>query len=452
MKTYTSNTLVVKNPLIKEALDLSTGAIQTVWEVVGNDYEKVLQKRLALKTCNETGNPILACPLCLVPLHLVSLSKKRLFYFRHEEENGQCPFHTKGRLNEEQILALKYDGVRESAAHKRMKDIIASSLSCDPDFSNIEIEAVWKGQSRKGYRKPDVRAIWKGSLPIAFEVQLSTTFLRVIAARREFYLREGGLLVWIFNSFDMGNARLTQEDVFYNNNRNAFIANEETLSASRTLGKFSLDCVWSAPSDEGGILTWEECTRRVQFNELTVEQNKQRVFFFDADKERERFNSPLEHRLLRRDFRQYWFSDHKDRTEWLRLRTQFARMRIYLPEYLGDAESLHRLIDSLYSAEIGKPCAGWRFTNIVQLAHHIHEHYKGYLWVFRLMLQAHKQEESIRKYDTTGKWREKVKKYKQSWIEGKADYTPDRQHDALISFLFPEIAAELPKSPIRSGN
>ncbi len=50
---------------------------------------------------------------------------------------------------------------------------------------------------------PELAREWAkfGELRMAFEIQLSTTFIRVIAERREFYLREGGLLVWLFASF-----------------------------------------------------------------------------------------------------------------------------------------------------------------------------------------------------------------------------------------------------------
>ena len=441
------SSLVVADPEIAEALDLETGEIRPVRDVVGEDYEKALQLRMALRQGIAAGTPLLACPLCTVPVHLVSLAQERRFYLRHETEDGRCPARTKGGLSEERILAMKYDGARESAAHKRMKDIIAESLRSDPDFSGVEVERVWKGEEANSRRKPDVRAVWKGTLPVAFEVQLSTTFLRVIAARREFYLREGGLLFWVFNRFEMGDARLTQEDVFYNNNRNAFVASEETLSASKAAGRLVLDCVWSEPSAEGGILTWGQHGRQVSFGELTVERDRQRVFLFDADAARERCEAMLRDWPLRNDFRRYWFSESHEHSEWLRLRSELARKGIRLPEYLFEAENLRPLLDSLYSAEAGKPCAGWDFHNLVVLAHHVHTHYKGHLWAFRLMLLAHNRIAVIKEHDTTGKWAAKAKSYRESWRDGKADFAPDRRHDALVAFLFPEIAADLPKTP-----
>lgn len=70
--------------------------------------------------------------------------------------------------------------------------------------------------------------------PIYFEAQLSTTFLRVMVERRDFYLRNGGTLYWIFRDFMPESRRLLHDDVFYTNNRNIFIVNDEALHASRT--------------------------------------------------------------------------------------------------------------------------------------------------------------------------------------------------------------------------
>ncbi|MDE1547132.1 DUF6035 family protein [Dechloromonas agitata] len=449
MRHHYSRSLVVSNPEITEVRDLSTGEIRTVWDVVGEDYEKALQTRMAMKQSNEASTPLLACPLCSVPVHMVSMSKERRFYLRHETEDGRCPFRTKGGLSEERILAMKYDGARESAAHKRMKDIIAESLRCDPDFSDVEIERVWKGEEANGRRRPDLRAVWKGTLPVAFEVQLSTTFLRVIAARREFYLREGGLLFWVFNRFDMGNARLTQEDVFYNNNRNAFVANEETLLASKTTGKLVLDCIWSEPSISKGVVTWGQYNRQVSFDELTVERDRQRVFLFDADAARQRCMAELRDWPLREDFRVFWagMRNRYDDASWLALRKRFAERGMSLPRYPSDSDGLVSLLDTLYSAKAGRP-VGWGYADLVKVAHHVFDKHKGHLWAFKLMLAAHGRGPKIVAEDTTGKWRaNKVKAYLAAWSQGNPEFAPDRRHDSLVSFLFPEIATDLPKRP-----
>jgi len=98
------------------------------------------------------------------------------------------------------------------------------------------------------WRQPDVSALYHGQR-VAFEVQLSTTFLDVIALRRLFYLKEGGLLFWVFAKFEEFSRRLTMDDVFFNNNQNAFLVSGLTRDASFAAGDFLLDCVWAIPPD-----------------------------------------------------------------------------------------------------------------------------------------------------------------------------------------------------------
>lgn len=444
-----TSSLVVDTPEISEALDLETGEIRPVRDVVGEDYEKALQLRMALRQGIAAGEPLLACPLCTVPVHLVSLAQERRFYLRHETEDDRCPARTKGGLSEKRILAMKYDGARESAAHKRMKEIIAESLRRDPDFSGVEIERAWKGEEANSRRKPDVKAVWKGTLPVAFEVQLSTTFLRVIAERRDFYLRNGGLLFWVFNRFDMGDARLTQEDVFYNNNRNAFVASEETLAASKAAGSLILECVWSEPTFDDGQTLWSQRRRYTGFSELTVERDRQRAFLFDADAAREHCEALTKDWPLRRDFRDFWLTKcgtHDD-TRWLDLRRRLSERGISLPRWPGDGEGLVALLDTLYSAAEGRPI-GWRYADLVKIAHHVFDKHKGHLWLFKLILAAHGRGQQIVAEDTTGKWRSaKVKIYRDAWSRGDSAFAPDRRHDVLVAFLFPEIAADMSKTP-----
>jgi hypothetical protein len=386
--------------------------------------------------------------MCAVPVHLVSMTTERRFYFRHETEDGRCPAKTKGALSGDEILALKYDGARESAAHKRMKKLIAESLRSDSDFSDVEIEPVWKGREKNCRRRPDVRALWKRQLPVAFEVQLSTTFLRVIAERRAFYLREGGLLLWVFKDFNMRDARLTHDDIFYNNNRNAFLASSATLRASRERGRLALDCVWSEPSVEEGQLGWREFRRLATFDELIIDQPGQRVFLFDADAARERLAKEQADGELRRAFRHYWLRtpNHYDEAAWSELRDGFAARGMQLPLHPGASDGFYQLMDTLFTVREGRS-VGWRYDNLVKLAHHVYEQHKGYLWMFKLMLAAHGRGEQIKREDATRKWRAKVAEYREAWASGDAAFDHDGTHEKLVSFLFPEIADKIWTTP-----
>lgn len=447
---YLPESLAVADAAVAAVLHMESGRVLPAHEVIGRDYDKAIQLRMALQEGISAEAPLYCCALCVVPVRLVSQKEKGRFFFRHDLEDGRCPAKTKGHLDERQISALKYDGVRESVAHQQMKCIIAESLRNDPDFSQVEIEPIWKGLEKNSRRRPDVRAVWNGVLPVAFEVQLSTTFLRVIAERRQFYLREGGLLLWVFKAFDASESRLTQDDIFYNNNRNAFVVSDETLASSRANKALMLDCLWIEPVIEMGARSWVEKGQRVEFNELTIERERQRVYFFDAEGAEAKVETGLAMLVnddLRQSFHSFWLSSEHDPETWARLRSELRKKGIKLPYSSGHPDGPYYLLNTLYSARQGTP-VGWGHAQLINVAHHVFDRYKSHLWAMRLMLTAHNQGELIRSQDRTSNWRNhKVKTYLDAWRNGDLAYMPDRQWDGLISLLFPEIAAHLVSSP-----
>jgi hypothetical protein len=441
--------LLVADPQIDEVLDLVTGKLAPAESLVTGDYQQVLEYRLHLMQEMRAGRARHACPICAVPVHLVRREKERRFHFRHETEDGRCPVKTKGKFSGEQILAMKYDGARESQAHRDMKELIAASLRCDPDFSEVEVEPIWKGIEKNSRRRPDVRALWKGRLPVAFEVQLSTTFLRVIAERREFYMRNGGLLLWVFKDFEMGDARLMQDDIFYNNNRNAFVASPATLEASLKRGKLALDCVWSEPVFEEGRLAWKQERRLATFAELVVDAERQRVFLFDAEAAKANFDREYESAKLRADFRRYWLKNNRefDELAWNDLRERLASRGVDLPSHPGMGPALYALLDTLYSVAEGRP-VGWGHSNLVKIAHHVFERHPGHLWMLKLMLAAHGRGDQIKAEDASRRWRtNKVPVYREAWAAGDDKFDHDPTWDDLVRILFPEIAKELRTTP-----
>lgn len=176
----------------------------------------------------------------------------------------------------------------------RIKEIIAESLSYDPDFSDIKPETVIKGADRKTWRKPDIQALWKGKLRVAFEVQLSTTFLEVIAQRRLFYKAENSLVCWIFRKFEKENALMTQDDIFHNNNQNLFLASEDTLKSSKQNKGLMLNCHWHEPKINHNNILKEWNSKYVKFKELEYDIDKQAIYYFDFKKEHLKLSNKLE--------------------------------------------------------------------------------------------------------------------------------------------------------------
>ena len=446
--------LAVEGAQITEVLNADSGEIVTAADVIGGDYAKAIQLRMELRASIAREKPKFRCPICHIAVYLVSRKEGRRFFFRHQIEDDRCSARTRGALSEREIDARRYNGAKESNDHRRMKEIVAASIACDPRFSLPKTEETWKGSPGE-WRRPDVQTNF-GDLRMAFEIQLSTTYIRVIAERREFYREEGGLLIWLFKRFDEGSNCLMQDDIFYNNNRNIFLASEETLTASRVTHKLCLECRWTEPVADGGstVLNWRR--KIVSFDELTVDTERQRIYFYDFDGAIAQLSADTKsatEETLRRRFEKYWL-DRAERSRsdvrddlgpWNGLRKSFDEVGLTLPAYPG-GDGLEVLLNALYSAKHAR-IIGWKFKRFIEIAHRIANGYKPYLWAFRLALEAYDRRELIRSEDESGKWRKKVRLYRPLMDKGAEEYQPDHRFAGLVSFLFPPLANKLGSYP-----
>lgn len=446
--TDIENNLTVINPEIPEIIDKISGAILPVKEVIGSDYEKVMKLRTEIRTLIARGVPRYICPWCHVPVNLARLEKFKRFFFKHTIEDGSCPAHTSGKLSEAEINARKYNGVKESEPHKEMKKIISESLQLDGKFKEVAVEQVLKGQEPGKWRKPDVSATFDNKVQIVFEIQLSTTFLRVIVERKEFYLKEDRLLCWIFKEIKEEYPRLMQDDIFYSNNHNLFLASEETLRVSRQQEKFFLKCCWVEPTIENQQIIntpWKE--KIVPFDELTLDFKQQRIFFFDYEVERQK--------LVRKRFEDFWLSNnlmsysHETSQKWQELGNLLAKCDVTFPTIdIAIQKDLGPLLNFLYSAKHGKPI-GYKFKYLIEVAHLVENGFKRYLWIFGWALIKYGRDKQIKGEDSSGKWAKKVEKFKPLMQEKREEYQHDKAFDKLIAlliaFLFPELADKLNK-------
>ncbi|MEZ0192239.1 DUF6035 family protein [Ralstonia solanacearum] len=235
----------------------------------------------------ENGQRRYTCLYCLESLSIRG-SLERVYHFAHPKNPGaECPYRSGYVLTKEQWDALKYNGAKESQVHKQMKAWLMESLRADRDVEPdtiIEDSRMQSWVDRSVWRKPDVRGNWRGKT-LVFEAQLSTTFISVIAARRQFYLQEGALLFWIFRDAMLAEDALkfSERDVFYNNNWNLFSVDAESVAASKREGELKLWCRWQEPVlQQGGIhLKWHK--KLVGMSQLTLDFDKQRAYYFDFE-------------------------------------------------------------------------------------------------------------------------------------------------------------------------
>ena len=453
----------VRDPKISEVMDMYSGTVHSADHVIGSEYDAAIRLRTELCESVLAGTPRYTCTLCGVGVHLNCMQFARRFYFKHALEDGRCPIQTRSALSQQQIDAIRYNGAKESQLHRQMKEWIRQCLVADENFNEVAVEGHWKGKLTSEYRRPDVRATYRG-LPVAFEVQLSSTYLNVISERRRFYQQEGALLFWIFATFDEGMRKLTQDDVFYNNNQNAFLVNPETVQASVEQGQFMLRCIWREPITANEVSELQQ--QLIGFDQLILNQKSQQSFFYDFYGEREKIlfaevasiraieqQRAVEYELrqnrwrseVRAKFHHQWCNwvSHSilEPDEWIDLKTEMEEIGQFIPEHPGMLPS--RIINSLFSLKFGYPF-GWSYKSLIEVAHIVlpgrdRDKMDPYLKHFWNGVKVFHRADDIRVDDQSGKWQAKVDQHRARIRHGITPPIGDPRFHELIRFIFPEL-------------
>ena len=450
--------LAVDDPAIQEVLDCDTGEFLDARTWIGNRrYEELIVERVGVRE-RLAGQPRFRCSLCSVPAYLVSNQFKH-FFFRHVAEDGSCPAETRSPLSRDEILARKYHGMRESEPHKRIKALIARSLLADPAFSNILSEHQWRSShDPRSRRQPDVQATGPMGR-VAFEVQLSTTFLDVVVGRRAFYRQEGALLVWVMGRFDPDYRRLTTDDLLFSNNSNILVVDEESASISEAARRFHVRCYYRRPVRQENRLTdaWE--SHLVPFDELTFETDAQRCWHADyagqaaairtAIEEAQKVQARAAADALRDELIAFWTArmpnsrpDENARRAWSGLRLAFVVHGIGLPQSPDDDSGFMALMNGLTSAKEGRPI-GWNFRHLIEVAHRIADGYPQHVVAFGHVIRHFEQEKLLDGQDGTGKWKRRATAIGRSLRDDRPDFLPDRATLPLILFLYPAIGEKV---------
>ncbi len=459
-----------------EVLDLENGLGLTLPEFIGSgDYADIVEKkRVALENAFIDGKQSrYVCQYCKQPMVLRSVPTRDRtedrFYFRHRFDDGKCT--GKKGLSPKAICELKYANTKESRQHIRFKEVIVESIEADPNFIETKKEARWVSIDGVSWRKPDVQSKWKGQRA-AFEVQLSTTFLHIIAQRQSFYRNNDGRLLWVFRDLDISHFSQAEDDIFCSNNRNAFQVSDETAAISKENGRFALRCAWYEPIVEGGIVVPSPTPRHkiVFFDELHFDIGKSgapRSYYFDYDSARDALVARLERETAeRRRLSQealdqplrdamegfvVGFIDNGDsQGDWQTIRKRFKDRAFDLPDDFYWNDGLFSLLQAAYSAKIGEPVASGQ-SNLKELANTLFNSRKKSLLVFSVMMGHYSRASAFKENKRPNKnrksWADKVREYQAGWLSGDPQYVPDRRYDDLLAFLFPEAARALHMTP-----
>ena len=466
------NFTIVNDPLIEHVIDQANGKEYRAGEFVFQTPREISEVRMRVFDALKRGEPNIVCSACHTPVYPRKYVDSGNFHFVHvtEDDNNECPYRDKSsRLSTNRIDSMRYNGQKEGPDHKRLKSFLLESINADPSFdpSQTRVEKNWYGASNEQkWRRPDIAASRLPGLRIAFEIQLSSTYLKVIAARREFYLKENALLCWIFKDASGIDPRQYQDDLFFNNNSNLFVVDEETTQLSQENRMLMVRCCYYEPILTGTVINdvWKE--RIVSFGELTVDIEQQRVYWFDYSAEKVRLieiakkvTREVEDARLREAYETFWNRIHTGKcgnreNEYSQLRRKLSLHGIELPErYSSDLE---RFTQMVFSAREGKGVLTGLNT-LLEVANNSYIHGKPFLWYFArvlahsgnwslLRMQDKKAEERKK---TTGKkhisWIEKGNIIKQKIEANDPEFIQNRNYDKLFKFLFPDI--ELSPAP-----
>ncbi len=455
----------VEDPAIVDVIDLGSGEIfKAVDFIAAHRYDDLVKLRVGIQDDLYREHYRFACAWCSTPAYIVASHQKN-FFFRHIKEDGSCAAHTRG-MHPDEILARKYQGQRESEAHKRVKSLIERSLLADAAFSTVAQEKTWRAaRDPKARRQPDVQAV-RGDLRLAFEVQLSTTFLSVVAGRRQFYREEGGLLVWVLANFTPEYRRMTTDDLLFSNNSNILVVDDETTAISERDRAFHVRSFFRRPLLAGKKIVdqWEE--RIVRFDAVACDREGQRAYFFDFEGEERKLADALEAEAsaeiqrrdddLRQAFWGFWHLPNKyddylgSKRVWERLRVRFNASGIRVPPEFPLVWRLETVINAILSAKEGRP-VGWQYKSIVEVAHLLENKYKNTLIAFGYALEAFGNRQKLEAEDKSGRWRHKQASIRQHIKDFHPEFVPDNDWADLVGFLFPEIRDRLKRYMARAN-
>lgn len=450
-------------------LDMAEGRSLDLYEFVGEgDYaELVERKRVALEHELLDGKLRYVCEKCRKAMVLRSIPANKntedRFYLKHRFKSENCG-GTQG-LSRDAICAMKYGNTKEGATHKLYKSIITRSIAADPAFTNTNEESRWVDVDGVRWRQPDVQTEHNG-VRVALEVQLSTTFLHVIAQRQSFYRRNLGRLIWFFRDLDIAEFRQAEDDIFYSNNRNAFHVSTATLERSQREGRFAMDCTWHEPRVVGRTIVDVCMQDTVYFDLLKFDVSDigvPRAYYFDYDRARaplddklrcqavedrrkaqDALDAPL--RQLMEEMVLGYAGDEDNAVSWDNVRDQFGRRGFDLPDHFYYNDGLFPILQAAYSAKEGRPVA-CRQTHLIQLANTLFNSHKQSLLIFSVMMRHYDRAALLISRGNKVEWLKKVRTYHNAWMDGDPQYAPDHRYDELLVFLFPEAAGSLKMMP-----
>jgi competence CoiA-like predicted nuclease len=407
---------------VKEIIVTQTGEVIKASEFFTKDEGEIFKQREKLQLAIQNKEKLWICPVCGDYIKIKGKWDGAVsVHFSHPSNNKPCPLKEKNRFTKDELLRYRYNGQKEGERHKYLKELIASKLRSDSRFSEPLVEKRLNGTSDE-WRQPDVSTVFEGKT-MAFEIQLSTTFLNVIAERKSFYKKNGVYLIWIFDKYhsSVENMRFTEKDIFFPNHHNAF-----SIDNNDTGLEFNLICGYEVPVIKQGKIERKFTTKKVGFNDLSFD-DEYNSYYFNYDAEKRRVEMTL-------------FLNQIERT------TDQGQMKEVCISYddmfkaYGADSNDHRLralTTCILSIKL-KRVVGYGHKKVIEILHIFlqsdqdkDEHYGQYIFN---AIKGYGTKDFILVEDESEKFRKKATKY------DKQKFPVCRKYDSFLKALFTELA------------
>ena len=218
----------------------------------------VFKMRTDLENAIYLHRPKYVCKYCgqMVKISGRKTERGMARFFSHLRDSDDCDYKTTTGRTRREINREKYARCNEGERHKFLKAEIAKYLEMTNGVTDVRTENTVKGNHPiLRWRRPDVIANYRGQ-EVVFELQLSTTFVSVIAERDLFYRLNKKHIIWVSNFDEQGEyvdlTNMMIKDIYYNNRMNIFIFDLDAQKKSEELGELILKCNWLMPDG-----TWQ---------------------------------------------------------------------------------------------------------------------------------------------------------------------------------------------------
>ena len=279
---------------IDTVIDIETGSEINAGVFFSQPENLIFKARTELQKAIYLKKPKYVCKYCgqMVKISGQKLERGMAKFFSHLRDSDECDYKTTTGKTKKEINREKYSRCNEGERHEKLKAKIALLLKKTSGVLDVKTENTIMGNHPIiRWRRPDVLANFMGQ-EIAFELQLSTTFVSVITERDLFYRLNKKFIIWVFN-FDEQNKHVNlnnmmTKDIYYNNKLNIFIFDKAAQEESEKRGELVLKCNWLKTDESWEYLNGNSSNelggKFVTLSELTYD-NTYKPYYFDAEKE-----------------------------------------------------------------------------------------------------------------------------------------------------------------------